>query len=63
MTAAAFTIEDVGRRARFAVSSGYLRITLEREADHQVIVMDIKPSVANELAGWLEELYREVGAL
>ena len=59
MTAGAFTIEDVGRRARFAVSSGNLRITLEREADHQVIVMDIKPSVAAELAAWLEQQYEK----
>ena len=52
----AFTIEDIGRRARFAVAAGYLRITLERDDDRQVIVMDIKPSVAADLATWLEEL-------
>lgn len=57
---AAFTVEDVGRRARFAIAAGHLRITLERAFDHQVIVMDIKPSVAAELADWLEEQYKEI---
>jgi len=56
---AAFTVEDIGRRARFAVAAGHLRVTLEREMDHQVIVVDIKPSVANELASWLEEQYQQ----
>ena len=56
---AAFTVEDVGRRARFAIAAGHLRITLERAFDHQVIVMDIKPSVAAELAAWLEQQYEK----